>query len=256
MIKENSFLKNIFRPMYYGFEKFLYNRSGFEKKIRFFKDIHKGQPMLIVGNGPSLNNSAIDNIPDMPSIGMNKINLLFDKVKWRPDYIVSTNKYVVKQNKSFFQSTNIPLFLAWQSRYYLEKSNKFNYFFNSYKTGFSQNASQILYSGATVTNNCLQLAYYMGANPVFLVGVDHNFVFNGKPHELQVSKENDVNHFDKNYFGQNTAWQLPDLKTSEKAFRIADQTFKQDGRIVYDATVNGKLNVFKKIDLIKIASYL
>ena len=47
-------------------------------------DKFKSQDCLIVGNGPSLNKTDLQRI-NMPSIGMNKVNLLFSRSKWRPD---------------------------------------------------------------------------------------------------------------------------------------------------------------------------
>jgi hypothetical protein len=41
---------------------------------------------------------------------------------------------------------------------------------------------------------------------------------------------------------------LPDLETSELAYRMAKAAFEEDGRRVLDATVNGNLTVFPKTD--------
>jgi len=41
---------------------------------------------------------------------------------------------------------------------------------------------------------------------------------------------------------------LGDLETSELAYRLAKYHFEQDGREILDATVGGKLQVFKKVD--------
>ncbi len=54
----------------------------------------------------------------------------------------------------------------------------------------------------------------------------------------------DPNHFDPNDFGPRVKWQLPDLETSEIAYRLAHDEFEAHGRTIVDATVDGKLNVF------------
>ena len=56
------------------------------------------------------------------------------------------------------------------------------------------------------------------------------------------------NHFNPNYFGTGFRWQLPDLETSELAYRLAKYHFERDGREILDATVDGKLEVFRKVD--------
>jgi hypothetical protein len=57
---------------------------------------------------------------------------------------------------------------------------------------------------------------------------------------------NDINHFDSNYF-KNKEWQLPNLKTSEAAYVLAKYFYNKNGRKIYDATVNGRLNIFPKM---------
>ena len=66
-----------------------------------FKDIHKGESVVIVCNGPSLNKVNLDKIK-YDCIGLNKIDLIFKKVKWRPKYLVAINGLVIKQNKKKF----------------------------------------------------------------------------------------------------------------------------------------------------------
>jgi hypothetical protein len=63
-----------------------------------------------------------------------------------------------------------------------------------------------------------------------------------------VSSGEDRNHFSPNYFGKGFRWQLPDLETSEWAYRLADQAYLSAGRQVFDATIGGKLQVFPKVD--------
>ncbi len=94
----------------------------------------------------------------------------------------------------------------------------------------------------------MQIAYYMGFEKVILIGVDHSFETKGKPHTMVVSEGDDPNHFDPCYFGKGFRWQLPDLRTSELAYRIAKYHFENAEREILDATVDGKLQVFPKVD--------
>ena len=93
----------------------------------------------------------------------------------------------------------------------------------------------------------MQLAYFMGFKNIYLIGVDHNFNQMGSPNETQKMEGNDPNHFDPNYF-KGQEWQLADLEASEVSYVIANYYFSKDGRKIFDATLNGKLNVFDKID--------
>jgi hypothetical protein len=88
----------------------------------------------------------------------------------------------------------------------------------------------------------------MGFETVILVGVDHNFVSQGRPNTTVISQGDDPDHFHSGYFGKGIRWQLPDLETSERAYRMARRVYENAGRRVLDATVGGKLTVFPKVN--------
>jgi hypothetical protein len=114
--------------------------------------------------------------------------------------------------------------------------------------GFYTDVTNGVWAGATVTYVAMQLAYHMGFETVVLIGVDHSFATKGRPHAVVVSEGDDPNHFDPKYFGKGFRWQLPDLETSEVAYRMAKAQFERDGRRIVDATIGGKLQVFPKVD--------
>lgn len=70
----------------------------------------------------------------------------------------------------------------------------------------------------------------------------------GSPNATVVSRGDDHNHFDPQYFGKGFRWQLLDLETSELAYCIAREQFEGAGREIVDATKDGKLRVFRKVD--------
>lgn len=79
-----------------------------------------------------------------------------------------------------------------------------------------------------------------------MIGVDHNFETKGPANQEVVTEDEDPNHFAPNYFGKGFRWQLPDLYRSEIAYRLARLAFEQNNREIVDATVGGKLDVFRK----------
>ena len=117
---------------------------------------------------------------------------------------------------------------------------------------FTRDARRHLWPGATVTYVAMQLAYHLGFRQVILVGVDHSFTTQGRPHEAVVSHGDDPNHFSPQYFGKGFRWQLPDLETSEIAYRLARRAFEADGREILDATVGGRLTVFPKVEYLSL----
>ena len=74
---------------------------------------------------------------------------------------------------------------------------------------FARDARGRLWEGATVTYVALQLAFHMGFQQVFLVGVDHHFTTQGQANQTVVSEGDDPNHFSPAYFGQGFAGSFP-----------------------------------------------
>jgi len=218
-------------------------------------NVFTNKDCLIVGNGPSLNKTDLDRIK-MPSIGMNKINLIFDKTVWRPDLIVCVNGLVINQNKDFFNSTNITLILPVKALY-LGVKRRPNIIFVKVSNSlhFTKNINKGIGIGSTVTYTCLQIAAFSEVKSVNIVGVDHSFKLKpkdeNKEHNIEVLVGNDVNHFDPNYF-KNQLWGLPDLDGSEKAYILAKNYFDSIKIQVTDYTIQGKLQVFPKDSINKI----
>lgn len=216
-------------------------------KLEQFKDIHKGQSCFIIGNGPSLNKMDLSLLKGCNIFGLNKIYLLFDKVDLKLTYHVAVNPFVIQQSKETLETLDCPTFLSYRAAKNVVDVKPHIYFLaTSGGVRFNQDIINIISEGWTVTYVALQLAYYMGFKRVFLIGVDHNFKVQGNPNETQTLDTDDANHFDPNYF-KNQSWQLPDLEGSEISYRLANFFYGRDGRNIYDATVNGKLTVFYKI---------
>lgn len=185
---------------------------------------------------------------DFYTIGLNKIFLLFEKTGLRIDYHVCVNRYVIKQCSRDFLEMKCPSFVSYKHRNKLLEGSDKAYFLGDIhsKWKFFEDITTGISQGSTVTYAALQIAFYLGFRRVFLIGIDHSFASKGTPHKVETMKENDINHFDPNYF-KGMKWQLPDLAGSEKAYKLAKDHFERAGRSILDATVDGKLNIYPKI---------
>lgn len=217
------------------------------KKLR---NSHTGRRCFILGNGPSLRRTNLDLLRNEITFGLNRIYLLFPEMGFQTTYLVSVNRLVLEQCAEEILALPLLRFLPWSSRKYLPTSTRNVIFLNTTcrRCSFTRDVRRPVWTGATVTFVALQLAYHMGFEKVILVGVDHAFVTQGEPHKTVISTGDDPNHFSPHYFGKGFRWQLPDLETSEMAYRMARQAFEQAGRQVLDATIGGKLTVFEKVD--------
>lgn len=215
-----------------------------------FHNKHLGERCFIIANGPSLNNLDLSFLKDEITFGMNRLYLIFDKIGFVPTYYSIINELVIEQFADDIASLPTNIFVNWSQRHLFSQDN-IHYLRPYLKINdeFSFDITKGVYSGGTVTYATLQLAYFMGFKEVFLIGLDHNFADKGRPNATEVRKEaEDKNHFHPDYFPKGIKWQLPDLYRSELSYALARQAFEKDGRKVFDATVDGRCQIFEKVD--------
>jgi hypothetical protein len=222
--------------------------SKFKNQMRSYKDLHKGKRCFIIANGPSLKKVDLKLLKDEFTIGMNRIYLLFDE-NFKTTYHAVINDLVIDQFTDELAELNCIKFTDWKKRD-LFNGTDMNYvnISQAVKDGFATDLTERVYSGGTVTYVCMQLAYYMGFSEVIIIGMDHNFEDKGTPNKTEVRSGDDNNHFHPNYFPKGMKWQLPDLLRSELAYAKAKNAFEAVGRKIVDATVEGKCDVFEKVD--------
>jgi hypothetical protein len=214
------------------------------------KDIHKGQRAFIIGNGPSLKQTDLTRLKDECTFGLNRIYLMFPELGFGTTYFVSVNDLVIEQCISDISALPMPKFLSWRSHRFFSKGPlPATFLYTTYDSpAFARDVRHRVWESATVTYVALQLAFHMGFEQIILVGVDHNSNVSGKANSTVVSQGDDPNHFHPGYFGKGFRWQLPDFDTSEIGYGLARQAFEAAGREVLDATIDGKLTIFRKVN--------
>lgn len=204
-----------------------------------------------MGNGPSLNKMDLSFLPFEKNVfAANKIYLGFEKFNFLPTYHTAINGLVLQQSAKEILEMDVPYrfvplgkgFPLHYGIHFLIKDMTSTDF---HKTGVT------FHEGWTVTYANMQLAYVFGCKTVYLIGVDHHFEQVGKPNSKQILEGEDPNHFSPNYF-KDQEWHLADLKQSEKYYNVAKKVYEEDGRIIIDATLNGKCQVFPKEDYRKV----
>jgi len=216
--------------------------------LELYKNRHKGERVVIVCNGPSLNKMDLSFLKNEHVIGLNKIYLGFKKYQFYPKYYVAVNEKVLRQSHQEIKKLTCIKFLSARATE-LFSENALTHIIDTKnpKERFSIDLSKGLEEGWTVTYAALQVAYYLGFTKVVIIGMDHKFSFQGEPNETRFLKGKDNNHFCSTYFA-NKEWDNPDLENSEKSYQIARKVFENDERNILDATLNGACNVFTKVD--------
>ena len=233
------------------------------------RDKHRGEAVVIVGNGPSLNDTPLEQLGGVPTIAVNGI---FYAAERFPDPITY---YVVEDTSVFRENTQEIKDFATQYKLFptsyldafspqeLDESIGFfrmNAGFYGRDTGtlchprFSVDPRQRLYCGQSVTIINLQLAYWMGFSRVVLIGMDFSYTIPDdvdREGDLITSNSDDVNHFHPDYFGKGKSWKDPKLDRVLVNYRLAKEMFEADGREIVNATVGGRLEIFRRMDLLE-----
>jgi len=219
--------------------------------LSHFRDRYRGEDCFLIGNGPSLNKVDLAALNRFHLIGLNKIYLIFERQPLNLTFHVAINPLVIQQSAHEFQKLPCPSFLSYcPARSLVPDRGNVRYILTSTRLlpSFAYAWDQPVWEGYTVTYVALQLAFFMGFENVFLVGVDHSFAAAGRANEQQTLAQPDQNHFDPRYF-HNQQWHLPDLEGSEMAYQMARFAFERNGRCIVDATIGGNCTIFTKMDI-------
>ena len=218
------------------------------RTLRALHDKYAGERCVIIGNGPSLNETDLQLVRGEFTFGLNRINLAFDRLGFVTSCLVCVNRLVLEQSGAELARIGVPKFFGLAGAHYIPTNVRDVTFLRSTLVpGFSFDpVSRGVWEGATVTFVAMQLAYWFGFRQVVLIGVDHKFSVSGPAHEVVKGEGPDHDHFDPRYFSEGYRWQLPDLATSEVAYAMARKAFETEGREIIDATVGGRLDIFPK----------
>lgn len=222
------------------------------RKLGALRDRHLGEDIAIIATGPSLLETDLVPFAHMPQIGLNRLYLAAEKLGVAPDYHIVANDLMAAQFAPDLQALGGTKFLPWTSRRHFTQADR-SVFLN-FADSIAFEPEQMLHRvpvGATVTFAAIHLAYWLGAQRVFLLGVDHHYEVQPHekgldPHAVSERRAPDTNHVHPDYFGRGTHWQMPDLETAERAYLNARNYFEAQGRKILNATPGSRLEVFER----------
>jgi hypothetical protein len=222
------------------------NKEAIEK----FRDIHKGKRCFVIANGPSLSKIDFELLKDEYTIGMNRIYLMEDQTGFKPNYLAVADVTVqLEQFTEEYLNFDGPKFYSWFGHsLFPDNAKDLYYFFVHFKNDFAPDFTKTIGNGKSVTYSCIQLAYYLGFEEVILIGKDHSYDVTGNAGEKIVATGEEKNHFIKGYYYKGQVWKVPNYEEEEYTYLQARKGFEAAGRRIVDATIDGKLNVFEKVD--------
>jgi hypothetical protein len=194
-----------------------------------FNNIHKERRGFIACNGPSLNNIDVTKLAGEIVFGLNRGYL---KEGLPITYLVTIDKLIEDQFRTEFEAYKCKAKFSHS----LRNSNRLWWTGDIPK--FSPDISKPIWQGHSVTNVALQIAYYMGLNPVYIIGMDH-FIDYSDTEGVSgkfINKKGDPNHFDPNYFAGKVQYHHQNLKRVEQGYSLARQYYEHHDRKLYNAS--------------------
>jgi len=238
---------------------------GHLDRLARLRHAHKGKRCFIIGNGPSLQRMNLAPLKDEITIGFNGIYKAFPEWGWHTNYLLFED---IEQTE--IRGPEIPGVHGPQKMAAIHNAYAFRHhadmlymncryidsaYWKQMRPMFSTDFPWLVYLGSTVTYIGLQLAFHLGCDRVYLIGVDHNYGDLPKkfpPGKIAVTEENIEEiqkcHFSSKYYKVGDVIGVPNVEAQEDFFRHAGQVFEAHGRKVYNAGLDSKLEVFEKTD--------
>lgn len=217
-------------------------------RIRALRNVHRGRRCWVIGNGPSLTGQDLSLLAGEVTFASNCFFLLFEKLNWRPTYYLVEDHLVAEDNAGTINGLRDTLKIFPRDlRSVLppgESTTHVEFVRGEYPgfPRFSHRCDRMVYWGGTVTYMMLQVAAWMGCNPIYLIGTD--LTYNVPTHvdgDEITSCGPDMNHFHPDYFGPGKRWHDPRVDTMQRCFNHAYEVLRRRGVALYNATQGGKL---------------
>ena len=233
-----------------------------ERRLRDLKNAYAGRRAFIIGGGPSIKNTDLSPLKDEITIGCNGIFLISDEMGFLPTfYTVEDTLLAEDRAERINEISGTSKIFPHDLRYCL-RPDSYTTFMNFVRPGypdfprFSTDFAHHVFWGGTVTFLNMQLAYYLGITELFLTGIDHSYQPPSPADEQENftihAKTPDPNHFHPDYFGPGYRYHDPQVERMEQGYVEAKRVFEENRRVIYNATVGGKLEVFQRVDYLSL----
>lgn len=243
------------------------HRPGSQQRLALMRNKQAGRRCFIIANGPSLQQLDMTKLRGELTLGCNGIYQAFPDWGFHTSYLVFEDIEQLELRRHDVGKVKGPIKLAALYNAYAFKPDHQTIFFNAPRMRgqryywedlypqFSPDFASIVHLGSTVTYIMLQLAYHLGCNPVYLVGLDHDYGELPKrfpPGKITITEDNIEQirglHFSDRYYQVGDQIGVPDVARQEAAYAKARAAFEADGRQVFNASAHTALDVFDRCD--------
>lgn len=241
---------------------FIYHLESRESRLRqsreeldSIRNIHRGRRGFVIANGPSLDAADLERLTNEITIAANKIHLMFENTAWRPQYFSVTDELVwnritpdIQRNYNrIYILDNLDIRHAISPTTSVRQLSPRHDTRQGNKIPFSGDLRFGAFSGYSVTYFNLQLAWFLGLSPVYLLGLDHEYRDEPLKGRSFVQK-GQHNHFLPNYRkpGERVMRARPDK--IERYLQIAEQFSRANGWQILNASRYSATKAFTKVE--------
>lgn len=235
------------------------------RRNKIFEDKHRGQRGFVIVNGPSLKEQDIDWLENEITFVVSGFFRHGVIKKWQPKYYGILDEFFFsgsEQSHAFFKELRmvitqsiffIPIFRGYREnlKSHLLPRDKTFYVATAGLPSSRVDFTNVVQSFQSVSAFGLSQAIYMGCNPIYLIGFDHDHLANrgmdrhfyqggtvsGSPAALKTLAERIP--YDEQMKSYQKLW---------KNYRSLQLAAKRKEIKIYNATKGGYLDVFERID--------
>lgn len=240
---------------------------GDASRLEALRNTHQGERCFIIGNGPSLRKTPVANLRDEMTIGANGLYKAFPEWGFSTRYLLFEDIEQTELHGKNLCSVGESIKIAavhnahaiagpWRDDLlFMNARLADDVYWNELGIQFSRDFSHVVYLGSTILHVALQLAYHLGCNPIYLIGVDFDYgplADKYPPGKIEIIEDNiDLirqAHFSEDYYKPGDLMGVPNYALQQTAFETAKQAFQDDGREIFNATYGGRLEVYDRVD--------
>ena len=227
-------------------------KVGDDHGVKPLKNRHEGDRAFLIGNGPSLTNTPLLPLKNEITFCANRVYLGFRHWGFPFKYwaMIDYNgiDHFIDEIKMLPGSIIKFLPSAYSDNYQLKNTFYLNMNYPKQSADFLFNADGHRFTYAhSVMYTLFQLAFYMGCDPLILIGMDHNYDIQPNPITGQLEYNSDNSHAFKNY-GLKGLKRIPNIEATRDCYQRVKNWADANGRTILNATHTTKLDVFPVID--------
>ena len=202
-------------------------KPGYQECLHRLRDVHDGQRCFILGNGADLEKESLSQLKDEITIGSNEIYELFPKMGFYTTYLTIDDPSFCEERLQELKEIRGPIKIFGLRTAYCAPVDGRTLFMDINHDEvngqlFSGDCAAVAYAGRSSAYINLQLAFHLGCDPVYLLGVDL-----------------DCNRLTEKSDGGTK---------QDSEYKIAAEFYRRHGRKVFNAGVDGELDIIDGVE--------